>query len=355
MAAEKIAITDRLRLDIIECRKAKGISSYDLSERVGNGHSKFWLQNIESGKTKKITKDDLISIYMILEDTDNPDEVIYDIERILNQPIGDNIRHWYDLIDISEDYAEIYDDEKLMDILDEFLEDEIIPKIRNRIFGMSVNQKQAALTALQHLNYSFYKNSDLAFALIAIPVYGVKNLDKTDNTNAMNDLLSLYAKFNDLVIKNNSMATIRRWEELDKEMHKEGVRIINTALENFKIFLNDFYDTISNPNLDVHKLDMHGLIRQFNKYISFLIEEGQPNVLKHYLKSFRIHTGPEFATHIENCIKWFIGFQGEFSLPYIYDVIDKEKLSKIYKFLNNYGEVTELYIIGKHADKPSEE
>lgn len=341
MATEKIAITDRLRSDIIECRKAKGISSYDLSERVGNGHSKFWLQNIESGKTKKITKDDLISIYMILEDTDDPDEVIYDIERILNQPIGDNTRHWYDLIDISKDYAEIYNDEELMDILDKFLEDEIIPKIRNRIFGMSVNQKQAALTALQHLNYSFYKNSDLAFALIAIPVYGVKNLDKTDNTNAMNDLLSLYAKFNDLVIKNNSMDTIRHWQEMDQKMHKEDVRIINTALENFKIFLNDFYNTISSPNLNIQELDLHGLVKQFHKYITFSIEDGQPNVLKHYLKSFRIHTGTEFATHIEDCIKWFMGFQYEYSLPFIFDVIDKEKLQKIYDFLNNYGEIRE--------------
>ena len=66
MANEKISITNNLRLDIIERRKNMGISCYDLSEQVGNGHSKFWLQNIENGKTKKIAKDDLIKIYMIL-------------------------------------------------------------------------------------------------------------------------------------------------------------------------------------------------------------------------------------------------------------------------------------------------
>ena len=49
MSTEKIVITTNLRLDIIERRKEKGISSYDLSEQVGNGHSKFWLQNLESG------------------------------------------------------------------------------------------------------------------------------------------------------------------------------------------------------------------------------------------------------------------------------------------------------------------
>ena len=51
MATEKINITDTLRLNIVERRKALGISSYGLSEKIGNGHSKFWLQNIENGKT----------------------------------------------------------------------------------------------------------------------------------------------------------------------------------------------------------------------------------------------------------------------------------------------------------------
>ena len=44
MATEKITITDNLRLNIIERRKNLGISSYELSEKIGNGHSKFWLQ-----------------------------------------------------------------------------------------------------------------------------------------------------------------------------------------------------------------------------------------------------------------------------------------------------------------------
>lgn len=98
MSTEKIVITTNLRLDIIERRKEKGISSYDLSEQVGNGHSKFWLQNIESGKTKKIKKDDLLSIYMILEGSDDPNEVLPIIEHLLNQSLGDSVRPWYELI-----------------------------------------------------------------------------------------------------------------------------------------------------------------------------------------------------------------------------------------------------------------
>ena len=79
MIAEKITISTKLRLDIIERRKDIGMSSYELSEQVGNGHSKFWLQNIENGKTKKIAKDDLIKIYMIITKSDDHENAIFHI------------------------------------------------------------------------------------------------------------------------------------------------------------------------------------------------------------------------------------------------------------------------------------
>lgn len=166
MSTEKIVITTNLRLDIIERRKEKGISSYDLSEQVGNGHSKFWLQNIESGKTKKIKKDDLLSIYMILEGSNDPNEVLPIIEQLLNQSLGDSVRPWYELIIPDSDYSELYEEEDLMDALDVLLEEYFVPQISDRIFAMPVNQKQAALTALRHFYYSVYRNPDLAFALI---------------------------------------------------------------------------------------------------------------------------------------------------------------------------------------------
>ena len=99
MASNKITITDRLRDNIIEIRKERGLSSYELSEK--SGHSKFWLQNIESKKTQKISEDDLVAIYKILYDTDDNDEASYYIEKILNQQIGSKKKDWSDLINIS--------------------------------------------------------------------------------------------------------------------------------------------------------------------------------------------------------------------------------------------------------------
>ena len=107
MAIEKFDITDRLRKDIITSRKDKSISSYELSEL--SGHSKYWLQNIESGKTKKISKNDLISIYKVLIDSTDDIEVSDYVEKILNQQIGSEHKAWFDLIEINEQYEDILD------------------------------------------------------------------------------------------------------------------------------------------------------------------------------------------------------------------------------------------------------
>ncbi|RKI37096.1 XRE family transcriptional regulator [bacterium D16-59] len=335
MASDKITITDRLRIDIIEKRKSRGISSYELSERTGNGHSKFWLQNIESGKTKKITKENLISLYMAMDGEDaDKDNTTLEIERILNQSIGDNYKQWYELIDISDDFAENYDDDNLMDTLDELLENNIIDEIRNAVFGMSVNQKQAALTALQNFYYSLYKNSDLAFALINIPIYGVKELDTEQHNAALNDLLAISAKYNDLVLKNNSLETIKTWFERDKYYAELNKRTIQTAFVNFKNILIEILETSKQvtPNL-------HELANKFNMDVTFMIERGQPNVTKHYLKSFRIYDGKGFAKHIEECYKWFRVFDNEYEIEDLYTVIPKSLLNSVYAYLNTVGEI----------------
>ena len=77
-----------------------------------------------------------------------------------------------------------------------------------------------------------------------------------------------------------------------------------------------------------------------------MIERGQPNVLKHYLKTWQIYTGKEFAAHIENCIKWFLGFGDEYELPFIFDEVDQHHIEEICQYLNTYGniEIPPLYI-----------
>ena len=86
MATEKITISEQLRNHIIERRKEYEYTAAELSEK--SGHSKYWLSNIESGKTKKISKKDLVSIYKVLLEYDNEDEILAYLEKIINQPIS---------------------------------------------------------------------------------------------------------------------------------------------------------------------------------------------------------------------------------------------------------------------------
>lgn len=335
MATDKIIITDQLRYNIIEKRKNRGISSYDLSERVGNGHSKFWLQNIENGKTKKITKKDLIALYMAMDDDVDEDDATFEIESILNQSIGNEIKQWYELINISEDFIEEYDNDDLMDILNDFLENKIIDEIRNIVFGMSVNQKQAALTALQNFYFSLYKNPDLAFTLINIPVYGVKELDETQHNAALNDLLAMNAKYNDLVIKNKSIETIKSWHERDKYYEEINKQIIQTAFVNFKNILDEIIDISKTANSNLFEL-----VNKFNTDVTFMIERGQHNAMKHYLKSFQIYNGTDFIKHIKECYTWFCGFDTQYDIQDLYSIVTKELLQSVYDYLNTVGEIT---------------
>ena len=333
MEIKKITVTDKLRKDIIERRKQESLSSYELSEK--SGHSKYWLSNIESGKTKKINKADLVSIYMILLNTDDSEDAINEIEQILNQQIGSEHKEWYELIELSEEFNDMYDEDETMEILDEYWNDKIYERISNSIFGMNVDQKQAALTAVQNFYYSMYLNPELTLVLMNIPIYGVNKSNSEEYYAAVNDLLSVAAKYNDLAVKNHSMDTIQSWREYDKYYEEQDKNNIHIALSNFQKCIQKLLEAIETGNPD-----MHSILDDFIQNVTFKIEQGQPNVLKHYLKSFlHIYTGENFSTHIHDCVSWFLGFQNRYDLPFVYNVVSKTDLDKVYAYLNSYGEI----------------
>ena len=159
MATEKISLTDQLRNNIVTLRKELGISAYELSEK--SNHSKYWLPNIESGKTQKIGKNDLFSIYKILLNDDDPESVFYYIEKIINQNLY-GVKEWDQLIPIDEHFKETYKTEDLDNAFSELLE-EFNDQISSTFNGYSVQTKQAALTALLNANRTLYMIPDLIF------------------------------------------------------------------------------------------------------------------------------------------------------------------------------------------------
>lgn len=334
MAIDKIEITDRLRNHIIEIRKERGLSSYKLSEE--SGHSKFWLQNIESGKTKKINKTDLISIYRVLYETDDDSEASYYIEQILNQQVGSHDKNWYELINISDKFSEEYDKMNLLRELHSFIDNDICDTLMQTVYNMTVNQAQAALTAVQNLSYSIYKNPDLALALINIPVYGVSVSDQREYQNALDDLLAINAKYNDLVIKNNSLDIIREWKERDKQLEIENKRTVKSALDNYKSMLNLICSlkNVENP-------PMFDIVHQFNTSVSFTIERACPGTVG-YMLDYHPHTGQEFATLIEECWYWFYDNDKTYDLPDINSYIPSALYDEAYNFLNSIGDIKPL-------------
>ena len=335
MASNKIAITDRLRDNIIEIRKERGLSSYELSEK--SGHSKFWLQNIESKKTQKISEDDLISIYKILYDTDDEDEASYYIEKILNQQIGSKPKEWSDLINISEDFSEEYDMMTILNKMHSILSKDIGEELMNAVYNMDINKAQAALTAVQSLSYSIYKNVDLALALINIPVYGVDSMNEQEQQAAINDLLSMGAKYTDLVAKNDSLETIRQWKELDKQREKENRLTLKSALDNYKSML-----TLIVSLKDMKNPPLFNVLNQFNTSVSFAIERACPGTLERDI-FYRVNDGKGFADLIDQCWDWFSDNASLYQLPEIEDYIDTTLYDKAYHFLTNFGDIRQIF------------
>ena len=224
MATEKITITDQLRNNIIEERKEIEYTASDLSEE--SGHSKYWLANIESGKTKKISKEDLISIYKILLDDDDEENILDYVERIINQPIAGKIKNWYELIDIEDQYEDMLDFLYLESELDDLLKD-----IRNRITQQfnwaNTHHQQAILTSLLHFQRSIVVNPELAFSTLYLPTYCTSIMHPEEFNSVLSDLLQLAAKFNDLVVKNNSLETVAVYLEEEKKQKERNKKTLS--------------------------------------------------------------------------------------------------------------------------------
>lgn len=331
MAREKINITDKLRTNIIELRKERSISAYDLSE--SSGHSKYWLSNIESGKTQKIAKDDLISLYKVLYNTDEEEASEY-IERIINQQVGTDRKPWYELVKINEDFEDLYSEDDLDLALEELLDQKLCDLIRSKFADMSVEKKQAALSALSNLYASFYLSPELAFPLINIPVFGIDQDNEAEYSSTLNEIMSTSAKYEDFVVKNHSREKMLSRKEFENRMQKILTQTIHLAFENFVAFIPELYAAILLKNPDLAEL-----ANKLNVDVSFVIERGQPNALKIHLKHFRIYNGADFAEHLLECIRFFDGFQERYDLPNIYDSVDRNTIDTICQYLEDYGEI----------------
>lgn len=326
----KIEISERLRKNIILMRKNKFLSSYELSSQ--SGHSKYWLPNIESGKTKKIKKSDLISIYKILCNTDDENEITEYIESILNQQFGSDEKNWYDLIKISDMYKDSFDETDLENASEDLL-NEFNSAFRNSFDEMSVQQKQAVLTSLLNICYSLRKNPSLTYTLMNVPVYGVDATDKAEFNFSLKELLTLSSKYQDLADKNNVQDSAH-WYNFNQQLDAIFQKSIHLAYNNFIDYFEELETSLQSKDADLYELS-----GRLTTDICFVIERGQPNALKLHLQHFRIYDGQDFAMCIKECYNFFVGFEDRYELPSIYDHISYDRLESVCNILNTYGEI----------------
>lgn len=333
MSNEKFTITRGLLNDIIEQRKKKGFSAYELSEK--SGHSKYWLSNIESGKTQKISQENLISLYKILLGTDEMEDILYHVSQILKLPVDSRPREWYECIEISKEFDQVYDNDALDSLYDNIWNNHIDERMWHFFGGLSVHKKQAALTAIDNFYNSLFKEPELTFLLLNVPIYGIKSLDLKERNDLMRDLLTLFSKYNELAIKNKSLDDIKFQHEYEEYYEKRDKEVIHKALDNFKEMIQKILNSSKTENPD-----MYALTQEFRNNVTLVIENGQPNATKTYLLSaYKIGSGKKFATHIQECVNWFIGFQNQYALPYLYDIVDDKTLDQVYSYLNSFGEI----------------
>ena len=334
MATEKITITDQLRNNIIEERKEIEYTASDLSEE--SGHSKYWLANIESGKTKKISKEDLISIYKILLDDDDEENILDYVERIINQPIAGKIKNWYELIDIEDQYEDMMDFLYLESELDDLLKD-----IRNRITQQfnwaNTHHQQAILTSLLHFQRSIVVNPELAFSTLYLPTYCTSIMHPEEFNSVLSDLLQLAAKFNDLVVKNNSLETVAVYLDEEKKQIERNKKTGKIALDNFKSILGVVANLKGMPDPDLESLR-----NLFYSSVVFLINEIQPNTVGDGIPYLpQIDTGKAFSHLVTICYYWLSDRQEELSLPNVEKYIPKDLYNSAKEVLENVSKIND--------------
>ena len=325
MAKKRVYINDQLRNNIIETRKNLGYTAAELSEK--SGHSKFWLSNIEGKKTVQIKKDDIFALYRILLPDKNISEITKFVETLINQPLN-SWNNWDSLISIEEEYANIDD----ISILNSEISNSIC-KISNSItnFSMyaSVHKKQAILTALLHFQRSLYFNPELAYTLLYIPVYGVSPIHRSDVSNSVDELLALAARYQDLVLQNDSIKLIKRCKEMDEEQdevnYEAGLQLLLTLKNILKLIAD--YETINTSQLQ-------NLESIFNSSVSILLKRITLHVPEEELFTlFPVHNGNDFCRLIDGCITFMKKFQDELNLPdvmkYITQHLYDEAITKL--------------------------
>lgn len=317
---DKLFVTKGLRENIVESRKKLGLSAYDLSEK--SGHSKYWLPNIENGKTQKISKEDLISLYTILLDTSSTEVVIQYIEQIIQQPLSAETS-WYNLqttqkSNITAQKSNVLDHLFQPSHSPEQLKNDINNKlstIKAQLFKIISDQpiknQQAALNALENFRLSVVFNPELTLALMNIPLYGVDIENQNEYSSCINDLTILAAKYNDLSNRLEIQRKIYTQEKINAKLQKENQKTVQQVSNSFYYILSLLKDQLSNNQCsnfsNLLNLFYSSVVESLKRLVSDNLESEIPDISE-------IKTGDNFCDLLKYCSTLLITLRDDYYL-----------------------------------------
>ena len=246
------------------------------------------------------------------------------------------IKNWYELIDIEDQYEDMMDFLYLESELDDLLKD-IQNRITKQFNWANTHHQQAILTSLLHFQRSIVVNPELAFSTLYLPTYCTSIMHPEEFNSVLSDLLQLAAKFNDLVVKNNSLETVAVYLDEEKKQIERNKKTGKIALDNFKSILGVVANLKGMPDPDLESLR-----NLFYSSVVFLINEIQPNTVGDGIPYLpQIDTGKAFSHLVTICYYWLSDRQEELALPNVEKYIPKDLYNSAKEVLENVSKIND--------------
>lgn len=182
MIPDKVELTRGIKSIIVGSRKDTGLSSYDFSEKIGK--SKYWFANLENGKSKYVTKDDLFSIIRLAKNI-NDEEIENLIQNIIDESTINTDQQIEFIAPSSEekrDYTEEFN--KVVD--------NIVAGFN--IIYKNVDDKEYTIELLKRLNKNMHSNLGYSLSIFSLPWCHFSNLDKDKKLEIIDDIFEMINK-----------------------------------------------------------------------------------------------------------------------------------------------------------------
>lgn len=195
MMNEKIVTTQQVRKLIIDARNHAGLTASDLSKVIKD--SSYWLPNIENGRTKTISKMDLIKIIITsynCSEGEAIEKISAAINNITESSISDNTNGIDQILIYKGNDLNLEDISKFQNEF-EITRDDIIKGFD--IFFNKIDDKQHVLEMMNSIQKNFHSDLGFIISMLALPWCKITVLDVNDKKDFFKKLFNMITENGD--------------------------------------------------------------------------------------------------------------------------------------------------------------